>query len=99
VKKLNLMMLCMTFASAAALADTGSYTATLAQPLAAKKSTVANSNIWRCEASTCVLTSEPFEPSSVRSCRALVRQVGAVSAYGSADKMFDSGKLAQCNAH
>ena len=98
MKYQSLAMACLIFASTAAIAQSGRYTATLVQPLAARKDVIANGNLWRCEGSTCTLTSVPQEPFSVRSCLLLQRQTGELSAYGVKDKAFDAERLAQCNA-
>lgn len=95
----------MSMAAAALLmstvgsAQTSGYTATLAEPLAAKKEFIAVGNIWRCEGTACVLVSVPENPSSVRSCHALERQTGALTAYGGPGQSFDADKLAKCNGH
>jgi hypothetical protein len=85
-------------ASAAALAQAERYTASIAQPISEKKEFIANANIWRCVGTTCVLTSEPRDPGSMRTCRELKRQVGQLTAFGSATHAFDQAKLAKCNA-
>jgi hypothetical protein len=97
-KNLALIVAIMILASTAALADTSRYTATLAQPLAAKKELIVNGNMFRCEGSTCILVSRPADPGSLHTCRALQRQVGVLTAYGVAGDEFDATKLAQCNA-
>lgn len=99
MKYSNLIVATMIFASTAAFAGSTRYIATLAQPLTAKKEFIANVNIWHCEGSTCVLTSEPEDADSVTSCHALMRKVGALTAYGIEGKPFDSDKLAKCNSH
>lgn len=96
--KLKLIFVTMSMASTAVLADSGHYTATLAQALASRSTYVANGNVWRCDGTGCVLASEPKDADSVRSCRALTRFVGAVTAYGSEQEPFDGAKLAKCNA-
>jgi hypothetical protein len=98
VKNLSLITATLILAVTATAAGTGHYTATLAQPLTAKKEFIANSNIWDCDGSTCILTSVPTDPDSVRSCRELQRRVGALTAYGKEGKPFDGDKLAKCNA-
>jgi hypothetical protein len=80
-----------------AMAQTPRYSATLAEPLAAKKELIVNSNAWRCEGSTCSLVSPPNDPFSVRSCHELARLVGTIAAYGSGNRTFDADKLAKCN--
>jgi hypothetical protein len=98
VRDLRLIIGVMALASSIAAAQTGQYTATLAEPLAGKKEFVSDGNIWRCEASTCVLASTPADPASVRTCHALERRAGKLTAYGSQQRPFDSSKLAACNA-
>lgn len=85
-------------ASTAALADNSLYSATLAQPLAAKKELIVNGNMFRCDGSICILVSHPVDAGSVHTCRALQHQVGALTAYSVAGKTFDAAKLAECNA-
>jgi|SRR5579859_1642693 len=94
-----LILACAALAlGASAMAQPPRYSATLAEPLAAKKEIIVNSNVWRCEGSTCALVSNPNDPFSVRSCRGLARQVGTIAAYGGDNRAFDADKLAKCNA-
>ncbi len=81
-----------------AAAQTDRYTATLAQPLSGKKEFIANGNVWRCEGASCTLVSDPQDAGSIRSCRQLERQAGALSAYGKGEQVFDADKLAKCNS-
>jgi hypothetical protein len=97
-KNLALLVAVMILANATAFADTGRYTATLAQPLATKKELIVNGNMFRCDGSTCILVSRPDDPGSLHTCRALQHQVGVLTAYGAAGVEFDAAKLAQCNA-
>jgi|SRR5277367_5890664 len=87
----------LILASTASLADGGHYTATLVQPIAAKKEVIANGNVWRCDASICVLASTPKDADSLGTCRELRREVGVLSAFGREEKPFDADKLAKCN--
>ena len=77
---------------------TNRFTATLAQPLSAKKDFMANGNLFRCGGSNCVLISNPVDVGSVRSCQALEHQVGALTAYIVDGKPFDADKLGRCNS-
>jgi hypothetical protein len=98
LKKLNLIAATMIFTGATAFAaGPGHYTATLAQPLAASKIFIANGSIWRCSASTCVLTSAPTDADSLHTCHALARQAGTLTAYGNEASPFSSDRLASCN--
>lgn len=99
MQNLTLIVATMILTSAAALGDTSGYTATLAQPLAAKKTLIVNDNMFRCDGATCILVSRPVDASSVRSCRELQRQVGTLTAYVAEGKPFDADKLAKCNSH
>jgi hypothetical protein len=98
VRNFRLMVGAVLFASTIAVAQTGQYSATLAQPLSGKKECVTDGNIWRCEGSTCILASLPRDPTSVRACHALERRAGKLTAYGSQERPFDAGKLEACNA-
>ena len=92
------LTLLLVLTSATAIAQADRYTATLAQPLTDKKEFIANGNIWRCSGAICVLTSDPKDAVSLRSCRELKRLVGTLSAYGPATKPLDPDKLSNCNA-
>jgi hypothetical protein len=98
LKNVKMTIVMMILASAAALADTSTCTATLAQPLAAKKQVIANANMWRCAESSCVLVSQPTDAGAIHSCYELQRQVGQVTGYVYHGTAFDADKLAKCNA-
>ena len=93
---------CIIFASlmvaTAASAAPAQYTATLAAPVKDKVDIIAESNLFRCEGTTCTLVSKPFDAGAVSTCRRLARQVGEIKAYGTAAEQFDADKLARCNA-
>jgi len=99
VRMLYVTAAMMIFANSGAFAGASLYSATLAQPLAEKKVLIANGNIWRCDASTCILVSTPSDAVSVRTCHALQRQVGALTAYVIDGKPYDADKLAKCNSN
>jgi hypothetical protein len=44
-----------------------------------------------------VATSAVERTATVAACRELAKAVGAVSAYGNGDKVFDADTLAKCN--
>jgi hypothetical protein len=98
VQKRILIVSAMIFASGAAFGDAG-YTATLAQPLTQKKEFIVSGNLFRCDGTTCNLGSNPVDAGSLHVCRAVQREVGALTAYVAAGKPFDADKLAKCNAH
>jgi hypothetical protein len=93
----KLLVASIVFASAVATAQTPRYSATLSQPVDGRKEVVANSNIWRCTGATCTLVSDPHDAASVRSCHALEKQVGSLTAYGLQGSEFDQDKLGKCN--
>jgi hypothetical protein len=98
VKIERLLVATMILSSTAAFGSTSHYTAaTLAQPLNQKKEFVVNGNAFRCDGSTCVLASPPQDAGSVRTCRALHREVGTLTAYVAEGKSFDADRLAKCN--
>jgi hypothetical protein len=100
VKNPTLFVMIAISANLVALADTGLYTATLAQPLKEKMEVIdANHNAWRCEGSTCVLVSHTESAGEIWSCKQLVRRAGTVIAYGLAGSQFDAKRLAACNGH
>jgi hypothetical protein len=98
VKSACLVVAAMIFATTASAEGAGRYTASLAQPLTVKKEFIVNGNIWQCEAANCILTSVAEGAGDLRNCRALQRQAGALSAYGSEKKPFSAEQLAKCNA-
>jgi hypothetical protein len=98
VQNPTLILATLILTTTAALADVGGYTATLAQPLAGKKTLIVNGNMFRCDGATCVLVSNPVDATAVRNCRALQREVGTLTAYVAEGKPFDADKLAKCNS-
>jgi hypothetical protein len=82
-----------------AMASSSPYSVTLAQPVAATQDVVAGMTSFRCTANTCISVSEPYDASTVHTCRQLSHEVGQeVIAYGSASHPFDADALARCNA-
>jgi hypothetical protein len=98
LRKLFFMSLTVIVASTA-VADTDRVVATLGQPLAANREIILDADIFRCQASTCILASHSSGAGTVDICRALQRKVGPVVAYVVEGKPFDADKLAKCNAH
>jgi hypothetical protein len=75
------------------------YNATLAQPLTETKSLVVYDNFFRCEGSVCTLVSHPTSSiGDARTCHALQRKVGTITAYLVDGRPFDEAKLAKCNS-
>lgn len=71
------------------------FTATFESP-AAERQVIAVSTLWNCEGATCV--ARPAHGVNVRSCRQLVREVGArVTAYGNEQVQLTPDEIARCN--
>ena len=96
MKKLTLALVSMVMGGSAVAAP--GYSATLAEPLTQKMEVVVANNLFRCEGSTCILTSRPSDADSIQSCRALHRKVGTLTSYIAQGKPFDAAKLEKCNA-
>jgi len=86
----------LTFAGAA-WAD-GKITASLKTPVAAKTKIVAGGAVFVCEGSNCVALVAPSRAASTAGCKALVKEVGALTAFGSDRKALDGADLEACNA-
>lgn len=89
-------ILTMTFAGTA-IAE-GRLTASLKAPVAAKTKVVADGSLFVCEGDACVASSAAGHAISVSSCKALVKKVGALSAYGDGRRAIEGDDLAACNA-
>ena len=70
---------------AAAAAAGGELTATLQSPLTKAAYIVRDQTAWSCEKDQCRATAVGQDANSWLACKALVRRVGPVSAYGSLD--------------
>jgi hypothetical protein len=97
MRKLMMMTLAIVLAGTA-VAGSGRFVATLAQPVATNQDIFLEGNIFRCEASTCVLISESVAAETIGVCHALKRKVGPLTAYVAAGKPFDAGRLGKCNS-
>ena len=86
-----------TLAFAAASQAASPVTATLAAPVAKEVRLVAGGAVWRCVDTTCTVASATY-PELFPSCKIIARQVGAVTALGSAARSLDADRLARCNA-
>lgn len=98
VQNASLIAVALILVSTAASADSGRYTATLTQPLPQKKELLVAGNLFRCDSSTCILTSHAEDAGSVQVCHALRREVGTLTAYVADGKPFAADRLAKCNA-
>jgi hypothetical protein len=81
-------------AGAAYAGDAG--TAKLEAPAAERTKAIADGAVWQCAGSECVTTLR--KAPSVRGCRDLTKEVGVVTAYGTARAQLSAEQLAQCNA-
>ncbi|MGO8858260.1 MAG: CC_3452 family protein [Steroidobacteraceae bacterium] len=97
MRNVTFLVMALIFAGEA-FGATG-YNATLAQPLTETKSLVIYDNLFRCDGSVCTLVSHPTSSiGDPRTCRALQRKVGTLTAYVVDGRPFDATKLAKCNA-
>ncbi|ALL14771.1 CC_3452 family protein [Caulobacter henricii] len=80
----------------AALAD-GRVSAALEAPVAAKTKIVAGGAVFVCDGAECVAASAPSRAITAASCKALVKEVGRVSAFGGESKSLDAEDLGRCN--
>ncbi len=89
-------ILSLSFAGAAQAAD--KVTATLKAPVAAKTKVVVAGAVYSCEGSTCVSLAAPARAVTVAGCKALVKEVGAVTALSNEKRAIEGEDLAACNA-
>lgn len=87
----------MTFANAAVAAD-AKLTVSLKAPVAAKTKVVAGGAVFSCEGDTCVALVAPARATTVAGCKALVKEVGQVTAYTNGKRSIEGEDLAACNA-
>ncbi|MGE0828490.1 MAG: hypothetical protein AB7O04_03965 [Hyphomonadaceae bacterium] len=85
----------LSLAAAGAAHADDVFTARLQAPTTEAR-VVARSAVWTCEGEVC--RARPNHAASVSACRALVREVGAVSAYGPEAAPLSDEQLSACNA-
>ncbi len=73
------------------------FTATLAQPVSEATRVIAGNALWTCEGDTC--RAQADHGVTVHACRRLVREAGAVTAYGPENDLLDAAELERCNAY
>jgi hypothetical protein len=98
MKKLGILLVLGAGLALPQAAAAAPYTATLAKPLSSTMEVIVNSTIFRCEGTACATTSRTDGMWSVRACRKLMKQAGAITAYGTEGKSFDADQLKSCNA-
>ncbi|MET0181464.1 MAG: hypothetical protein ABW199_01115 [Caulobacterales bacterium] len=79
-----------------AMAAPRTYEARLVTPVSAPTSFVADGAVWNCAASSCV-ASRTGGGVTMSGCRRVVREVGAVTFFGSSAAPFAEDRLATCN--
>ncbi len=89
-------VLSLTFAGAA-YAD-GKVTASLKTPVAAKTKIVAGGAVYTCEGDSCVAQTAPARAVTVAGCKALVKEVGELTAFSNSKRTLEGEDLAACNA-
>ena len=73
-------------------------TAKLAAPVAEKTKFIAGGAVFLCEADACVASAPSSQTFATATCKAVVKNVGAVTAFGLNGRALDAGKLDACNA-
>lgn len=58
---------------------------------------VAGGAVFECLGDVCASRAPASDTASVRACKELARQMGAVSSFGPASKPLDAAELASCN--
>ena len=80
-----------------AFAAGGNITVALQAPVAAKTKVVAGGAVFTCADATCVAQNAPTRALSAATCKAVVKEVGAVAAFGSERRTLEADDLARCN--
>lgn len=73
-------------------------TATLKTPVAAKTKLVVSGAVFVCEGSTCVSSTALARTVTVAGCKALVKEVGELTAFTNGKRAIEGEALAACNA-
>jgi hypothetical protein len=84
-----------TFIAAPAFASTA-FTATLKTPKSEKERVTAYEAVWICEADKCEATLNRSN-ATVRVCKKVVKEIGAVTAFGTTEDMLSDEEIAKCN--
>ena len=75
----------------------GAISVALQAPVAAKTKIVAGGAVFSCVGATCVATNAPSRALTAATCKAIVKEVGAVTAFSGGRKALDADDLARCN--
>lgn len=73
-------------------------TATLKAPVAAKTKVVVSGAVFNCEGSTCISLAAPARAVTLSGCKALVKEVGELTAFSNSKRAIEGEALATCNA-
>ena len=84
-------------ASFAAPAFAGNISVALQAPVAAKTKVVAGGAVFSCVEATCVAANAPTRALTAATCKAVVKEVGAVTAFAGDRKSLEADDLARCN--
>ena len=84
-------------ASFAAPAFAGTINVALQAPVAAKTKVVAGGAVFSCVEATCVTANAPSRALTAAACKAIVKEVGAVTAFSGDRKALAADDLARCN--
>jgi hypothetical protein len=92
-------------AAFAALAAAALATNAMAEPVVAKLQAptagalkpVAGGAVFECLGAVCAARAPASDTAGLRGCKDLVRQVGAVTAFGPTSKQLSDAQLAECN--
>ncbi|MDP2259131.1 MAG: hypothetical protein Q8J89_05385 [Caulobacter sp.] len=91
-------ILSLSFAGVAQADSKAVATATLKAPVAAKTKVVVAGAVYNCEGSTCISLAAPARAVTLAGCKALVKEVGELTAFSNAKRAIEGDDLATCNA-
>jgi hypothetical protein len=72
-------------------------TAKLAAPVAEKTKFIAGGAVFLCEADACVASAPSSQTFAASTCKAVAKNVGAITSFGLNGKTLDADKLGACN--
>ena len=75
----------------------GNISVALQAPVAAKTKVVAGGAVFSCVEATCVAANAPSRALTAATCKAIVKEVGAVTAFSGDRKALAADDLARCN--
>lgn len=83
--------------AAPALAAGGTINVSLSTPVAAKTKIVAGGAVFTCAYANCIAQNAPSRALTAATCKAVVKEVGPVAAFGTERKTLAADDLARCN--